>query len=247
LVEQLQSLKNAEGNPISPDVNIMVTTTDLGHPLCSPHERPDYSPARGAPIAQGCNARINRFTGLDEHNPVERLEACTSNCPVDIAPGDQFIHFGATGTNVPNDDVAGALGCLGPQGIDGCGYESPLEAMVQAIDPGKCWNDPKQERCESDPQFANMKRGFLREDATLAVAIITDEADCSVAHPEGFSYFTSDETYWPEDPDGDYRQPTSAVCWSAGVSCDDGDGDGSYESCVSAENGVLHPVERYVS
>ena len=39
-------------------------------------------------------------------------------------------------TNVPGNNVEGALSCIGPQGINGCGYEAPLEAMLQAINPG---------------------------------------------------------------------------------------------------------------
>jgi hypothetical protein len=247
LVAQLQDLKDADGNRVNPDVNIMITTTDMGHPLCSPFQKADYEPAQGKPVYQGCNTRINRFTGLDEENPIQKLEACTANCPVDIGPGDQFIHMDSDGTNVPNDDVAAALSCVGPQGIDGCGYEAPLESMIQAIDPTKCWNDPDQEQCADNPEFSSMKKGFLREGATLAVAIITDEADCSVQTPGGFSYFTDDEQYWAQNPEVDYKQATSAVCWNAGVTCDDANGDGVYEDCHSIEGDALHPVERYTS
>ena len=247
LVEQLQNLTDSEGNPVNPSVQIMVTTTDMGHPLCTPFQKADYTPRQGAPVYEGCNARINRFTGLDVQDPVTIPEACTQNCAADIAPGDQFIRFDAQGSNVPNDDIGAALSCIGPQGIDGCGYEAPLESMVQAINPEACWNNPDQDKCANDPEWSNLKRGFLRPDATLAIAIVTDELDCSVAPPGGFTYFTDDDTHWNQNPEIEISQATSAVCWNAGVQCEDGDGDGVYEACASSDNDVLHPVDRYVS
>ncbi|MEM6290810.1 MAG: hypothetical protein AAGA54_06075 [Myxococcota bacterium] len=246
LVEKLESLQDSEGKMVNPSVNIMVTTTDMGHPLCTPFEKPDYDPRQGAPVYTGCNTRIQRFTGLEEEDPTVVNEACTQNCPTDIAPGQPYIHFDVAKTNVPNDDVAAALSCVGPQGIDGCGYEAPLESMLQAINPTSCWNDPEQERCD-EGEFGSLKRGFLREDATLAVVIITDESDCSVTPPGGFSYFTEDDQFWATNPETDGKQASSAVCWNAGVQCEDSDGDGVYETCSSDDAGALHSVERYTT
>ena len=246
LVDKLQSLKDMDGNPIKPNVNIMVTTTDMGHPLCTAHEKPDYDPQQGAPVYTGCNSRIERFTGLAIEEPIMVPEACTASCPVDIAPGGPFIHFEADKTNVPNDDVAAALSCIGPQGIDGCGYEAPLESMLQALNPDACWNNPDQEHCANDPEWSGVKAGFLRDDAVLGVVIISDEADCSVVPPSGFSYFTDDEQYWNVNPEVLIPQATSAICWKAGVECEDTNDDGIYESCLTSTNeDVLHPVDRY--
>ncbi|MCA9704682.1 MAG: VWA domain-containing protein [Myxococcales bacterium] len=138
LVDELVDLRGSQGDLLAPDVRIMVTTTDMGHPLCTAFYKPDYTPQQGAPIYEGCNARINRFTGIDPNNPIVIEEACTENCPVDVAPQGHFVQFGPMGTNVPNDDVGTALACIGPQGIDGCGYESPLEAMLQALNESAC-------------------------------------------------------------------------------------------------------------
>jgi hypothetical protein len=247
LVERLQNLTDAAGNPVNPSVNIMVTTTDVGHPLCTPFQKADYRPAKGAPIWEGCNARINRFTGLDPNNPKVVEEACTTHCPGDIVPGDPFIHFSINGSNVPNDDIAGALSCIGPQGIDGCGMEAQLESMLQAINPAACWNDPSQEHCQNDPKWSNVKRGFLRPNATLALVIVTDEVDCSNMAPDGFSYFTSENDFWEVNPQIGIAQATSAVCWNAGVTCSGPDANGVFTNCASTDNGVLQPVERYKS
>jgi hypothetical protein len=251
LVQELQNLTDADGQPVDPNVNIMVTTTDFGHPLCTAFQKPDYVPRQGAPVYQGCNSRIQRFTGLDPMDPEVIEEACTENCPADVAPGNHFINFSAFGSNVPDDDVGAALSCIGPQGIDGCGYEAQLEIVLQAINADACWNNPEQPKCDEDPEWADVTEGFLRDDATLAVVLVTDEIDCSVAAPAGYSFFTdiNNTIYWNVNPDPDVMVPqaTSAICFNSGVSCADENGDGIYEGCDPTDSEVLHPIERYIS
>ncbi len=248
LVDRLQNLKDLQGRPLNPSVNIMVTTTDFGHPLCTEHEKVDYDPRQGAPVYTGCNKRINRFTGLGNHDPLVIEEACEQNCPADVEPSDQFIHFDPQGSNVPDDDVGRALSCIGPQGIDGCGYEAPLESMLQAINPDACWNDPDAEGCADSPEWGQFHEPFLRDGAILAVAIITDEVECSVRAPDGFTYFTDEMTteYWETPPGADAPSQSSAICWNAGVTCSGPDANGIYTDCTSATNDVLHPNSRYV-
>ncbi|MCA9652203.1 MAG: hypothetical protein KC501_19975 [Myxococcales bacterium] len=250
LVDELENLKDPNGEPVHPNVNIMVTTTDFGHPLCTAFQKPDYAPRKGAPVYTGCNARINRFTGLGLMDPVVITEACTENCPADRAPADQFINFSVFGSNVPEDDVGAALSCIGPQGIDGCGYEAPLETMLQAINEGACWNNPDQEACDDQPEWADTTKGFLRDDSILGIVIITDEMDCSVQAPNGYSFFTDIENtiYWNINPDLEVPQATSAICFNSGVTCIDANGDGIYEGgCTSSDSEVLHPITRYTS
>ncbi len=234
LIQQLEMLTDEKGNQIDPDVNILVTTTDMGHPSCTPFQPDGYTPAQGRPVNTPCIQRLDDFTGLGS-NPKVIEEACTTGCPVAKGPLDPYIHFDADGTNVPGDDVEGALSCIGPQGINGCGYEAPLESMLQAINPDAEWNQGP--------------RPFLRDDAILAIAIVTDEADCSVRSPDGYAFFTNPmfDTYWEDNPDsGDKTQATSAVCWNAGVDCGSPDQNGEYEDCHSVDTGVLHPIDRYV-
>jgi hypothetical protein len=249
LIEQITSLTDAEGQALNPDVNIMVTTTDFGHPLCTQFQPEEYAPAQGKPIFSGCNTRLDNFTGIDPFSPQEVPEACTEHCPMDITPGgDPFIHFDSLGSNVTFNDIDGALSCMAPQGISGCGYEAPLEAMLQALRPDACWNDPTVQGCDGHPLWHWVRRGFLRPGSTLAIAFITDEEDCSVASPDGFAYFTQEDKkdYWRVHPDLQSKQPSSAICWGAGVTCTDEDGDGDKEECHSRTNSpVLHPVSRY--
>jgi hypothetical protein len=238
LIDKLQALTDKDGAALNPDVNIMVTTTDLGHPQCTPFQPDGYSPAQGAPQSEACINRIEDFEGLGSSAP-SVPEACTNGCPVAVEPIDSFIHFEgpmASVTNVPGNNVKGALSCIGPQGINGCGYEAPLEGMLQAINPGAMWNQGN--------------KPFLRDGAILAIAIITDEVECSVRSPDGYAYFTDQmqNTYWEINPEtGTKTQATSAVCHNAGVNCGAPDGNGVYAGCNSIDTGVLHPLSRYLT
>lgn len=249
LVDRLRNLKGPDGEILNINVNIAVTTSDFDHPLCTPFQPEGYEPAQGEPVFSGCNTRLDAFQNLDPNNPVSIPEACTEACPNDLSPGGApFIHFDAEGTNVPYNDVAGTLSCVGPQGINGCGYEAPLETMLHALRPDQCWNDPDRPGCEEDERWGWVTESFLREGSTLAIGIITDEADCSVASPSGYEFFVDDERkdYWAMNPESEQPEPSSATCWRGGVDCQDEDGDGVYEQCVSTtDRGVLHPVARY--
>ena len=240
LVQQLESLQDADGNEVTPDINIMVTTTDSGNPLCTPFYTEGRSPENGAPISSACTQRLERFTSIGM-DPIDMQAACTSVCPQDVAPEGDFIHLSSSGSNVPDvgaadvngdgiDDspVAQALACIGPQGIDGCGYESPLDSMLQALDPDAPWNSGDTP--------------FLRSGSLLAVAVITDEADCSVTDET----IMMDQGLMETNPDNGNKVPTSAICWNAGVTCEGPDADGVYSSCTSSGSG-LRPVDEYTA
>jgi len=240
LVDRLETLEDSGGNVVNPDVQIMVTTTDFGNPLCTPFQPDGYEPARGAPTVSGCNTRIADFTGLGS-NPDAVPEACTTVCPTDIVPADPFISFGPNGNNVPPDidpadingdgmldsAVAQALSCIGPQGINGCGYEAQLETMLQALNPNADWNTGE--------------RPFLRDGALLAIAMVTDEVECSV---KDYSIM-EDEAFQETNPDNANKQASSAICWNAGVSCNGPDANGIYSDCTSINDQKLQPIERY--
>ncbi|MEZ4451211.1 MAG: VWA domain-containing protein [Nannocystaceae bacterium] len=239
LVERLGELKDSKGKLISADINMMVTTSDMGHPACAPFNKPDYSAAKGAPQNIPCSSQLDRFTSLDGKKSIP--EVCTNACPNGVAPMGPYIHYKVNGaSNVAGDDISGALSCIGLQGIDGCGYEAQLESMMQALNPSAEWNKG------ASP--------FLRDGAVLAVVIVTDEADCSVLAPAGYDYFDDKNAdnpgfnqYWATDPKDQKKKVTSSVCWNGGVNCIDGDNDGVYENCSSSDKGVLHPTtDRYI-
>jgi hypothetical protein len=193
---------------------------------------------------------MGRFTSYDG---LVIEEACTDFCDPEnpVVPSDQFIHFDRFGDNVENGTAAEALGCIGPQGVDGCGYESPLESMLQALYPRACWNDPTECDADDPPTTAP----FLRDGAVLAIAIITDEADCSVKDYT----IMADSDFMEINPDTGAPGASSAICWHAGVTCSDLDPvTGQYSGCVAVNKdgdaavgvpdgeGVLHPLSRYI-
>lgn len=226
----------------SRDVNVLITTTDFGHPLCTSFYKDGYSPAKGAPTTTPCSERIPHFTayGGQPSHP----EVCTNVCPTGTHADGPFVHFNGDDNNVVDaanqgDPVVEALRCMIPQGIDGCGMESPLETMLQALDPGKDWNQGQAP--------------FLRDGSTLAIVLLSDETDCSTLD---YAYFDptnkNDPTYnqyWEDLPGmpGVKGDPTSAVCWNGGMNCNDANQDGTYESCAPADNGVLQSVDRYTN
>ena len=239
LIHGIEDLTDADGNPVQPNVHIMVTTTDAGNVLCDPFYAPGRSPESGTPISSACTDRLERFTSISMP-PVVAESACTTVCPSALAPDGPFIEFSAAGDNVPDvppvdidgdgvddDAIAQTLSCVGPQGIDGCGYESPLESMMLALDDGASWNSG------TNP--------FLRTGGLLAVAVITDEADCSVIDDT----VMMDDSVMELHPETGMPVPTSAICWNAGVTCDGPDGNGEYSNC-SSMGSRLRPVQEYI-
>ena len=239
LVQQLENLTDDEGNQIDLDVHIMVTTTDSGNPLCDPFYHDGREPEMGRPISSACTERLGRFTGLGM-NPVMMESACTEVCPEPVEPDGQYIQFNAGGDNVPDvppadingdgtDDsaLAQALACVGPQGIDGCGYEKPLDSMMRALDPGANWNDSAT--------------GFLRGGGLLGVVVITDEEDCSIANES----VMMDPMFQNTHPDTMEKVPSSAVCWNAGVTCEGPNQNGVYSECRSSGDGSV-AVSEYI-
>lgn len=76
-------------------------------------------------------------------------------------------------------DVAGTFSCVAQVGVEGSAKEMPLEALRMAFD---------------ERQADGTNAGFLRDDALLAVVILTDEDDCSTM---GGSYTIMGSTQQP--------------------------------------------------
>lgn len=223
-----QILHPEDGERIYTNIHIMVTSADVGHALC------EGSPTPGAPVSSACLDRLDDFVLGEGDSALDLSEACTSVCPDPIAPNGDYIRYDEQGTNVPGNDIGKALSCLGPQGVRGCEYEAPLEAMLAALDPEAPWNQGPEP--------------FLREHApTLGIMLITDEPDCSTT-PEGMAAFTdpANDADWEVDPQTGMKAPSSAICWNAGSECGALNMDGQYPGCELEDSGVLYPVSRYI-
>lgn len=121
-------------------------------------------------------------------------------------------------------DLADVFGCIAEIGIDGCGFEQPLESMRRALDNN-----------------AN-NAGFLRADALLAVVIVSDEDDCSTSNTNMFDTSQNDIN----DPLGPL---TSFRCFEFGVVCDPDDPRtvGARSDCASREDSqYTYTVQEYV-
>lgn len=88
------------------------------------------------------------------------------------------------------DAFSEGFACLARVGTDGCGFEQPLEAALKALTPA-----------DSDLRFAGDSRGhgsrenagFLRDDSVLAIVVLTDEDDGSVANSSFVDAITEEE------------------------------------------------------
>jgi hypothetical protein len=104
-------------------------------------------------------------------------------------PAGFFIETDPPNYSAPIGEV---FRCIATLGLNGCGYEQPLEAMRRALDGRNPEND-----------------GFRRQAAPLLVVILTDEDDCSATGPALFV---------PED-DPAIGPASSYRCTEFGILC----------------------------
>ena len=231
-----QFINVLEGEQVGASYRIGVATSDeIGLRATSCRQR------LGDFLWEGALGPNDEFLSLDE-----RQSGCLSACEFDDialsslpdADGNPvfgpWIERSGGTTNLPSGvGMADALKCLGPQGINGFGYEAPLESMRRII----------EENVD----------GFVRDEALLAIIFVTDEADCSMPFQNVDTMFTSlGEPFWADLED----RPTSSACWKAGVTCLGG--PGAYDACVPVDKGwdglpvedpnqsVLYPLDRYI-
>ena len=243
-------IEKLEEETVDANYRIGVTTTDNDNPWCG-----TSTPEGGKLVLSSCMTRLNDF--LFGANVDVRDLACDDICNLDAAAleilpsttdSDEmniprpWLENIEGKKNIPEGtEMAEAFACFGPQGVNGCGFESQLESMYLAL---------VRAQSKDEESF-----GFLRDSAILAVVFVTDEADCSY-NKDWSEIFDQDgkKTFW-SDPEA--VSPTSAVCWNAGVECT-GDPSG-YDACnavnkdvdgnvgVSDAEAVLHPMNRYIN
>lgn len=127
--------------------------------------------------------------------------------------------------NYEGESLEDVFACIANLGTWGCAFEQPLEAMRRAL---------------SDISY---NLGFVRQDARLAVVIVTNEDDCSASTPELFDTSQTDLT----SPLGPL---TSFRCFEHGITCHDDDRfhEGIRTGCLPRDDpeALLHPIGRYV-
>ena len=122
-------------------------------------------------------------------------------------PNGRYISDVSNGSGGRTTNYTGTLEsaftCIAELGTSGCGIEAPLEAMKRALDGSR-------------PENA----GFLRDDAYLAVVILTDEDDASVLDPSIFASLPGSD--FPAQPQNAYHCDTPIV-----------QAPGSYTNCTA--------------
>lgn len=140
---------------------------------------------------------------------------------------DTLNSDGITRTTNYTGDLKTAFSAIASAGANGCGFEQHIEAAKQALLPTNTAN-----------------AGFLRSDAYLAIIIVGDEDDCSMAHSTLIG------------PDTNTLGPLQSFrCTRFGVICDQGGADpsamnvvGPKGSCHSNESGqYLTKIADYVT
>ena len=233
------------------DYRIAVTTTDVGNPWCTA-----TGSEQGRLVLTSCRSRLSDFVFEGATTIDATQEACLDACGLDSLvieatatdedatprPRPWIESEGGVSNVGGGASVAQALQCALPQGINGCGFEAPLEAMRSAF---ARFDLPSEDSA-----------GFHRSDALLYVVFVTDEADCSYNRDQEIVFLPEgNRVFWSLPDEG---SPTSAVCWNAGVKCTGS--SPTYDNCVPADydvdgnelsdadaaaNAALHPVSRY--
>ena len=190
----------------------------------------------GATGAPGCDPSPGGQRGL-----LQTLgRAAQSDCVPPVAA--RFIEYSTApggSTNVPvSQGLAATFTCMASVGAQGCGFEHQLESVFAALHN----NDENA--------------GFLRPDAALAVAFLTNEDDASA--PPTTDVFDKNQTNLYGYQDSYSRQTRFAVqcCPPGAAACKEGqlefppygDSLGGLAGCRAAPNppGRQFAIDRYV-
>jgi hypothetical protein len=195
-----------------PNVHIGVATSDMGTQGAL-DTNPNFGPPAGGGVAGSC-------TGLGKDGVLQTFGQqanVTGPFIVDVADP-------TTGMRMPNykGDLATVFGLIATEaGARGCGFEQHLAAVKRALS-----NQANQ--------------GFLRDNAYLAVIIIADEDDCSLAH---YSTLATDNT-----SNARLGELQSFRCTRFGVLCNQG-GQDTDQMNQTGPKGQCHPSddETYLS
>jgi hypothetical protein len=183
--------------PAADDVRVAVVSTDMGLQWGgNPYQDGDGWPT-GLP--QGCSAvgDDGRFKSylqgktINLQSGVIPCDESNAQCPpgwdceqigvggigVCLEPNDNGANqacpafdgtWAETNGQDPNDVLAMQVACLSALGTSGCGFEQQLQSAAVAVS--------REDQAE-----------FIRNDALLAVILVTDEEDCSIENKALFS------------------------------------------------------------
>ena len=117
--------------------------------------------------------------GDDQGNFQQGPGGAGAGACVHLHAGETFLKTGdGTSVDPPNfdGDAATTFQCMALLGDTGCGFESQFESVYYALTKAAKLPGP------DDAAHDSHNGGFLRDDAMLAIVMLTNEDDCSVAH-----------------------------------------------------------------
>ncbi|MFH2007268.1 MAG: vWA domain-containing protein [bacterium] len=234
----MTELRNMTGG--LPNVHLGVTSTDLGTGMFQITYCEQQGGDAGGLMTGACANPTGGAPYIIDVEPqsCEITKEPTGNCSAHTCSqthcafesSTQFAVDAATGCprcrNYQNEELEDVFACIADLGTMGCGFEQPLESMYKALDTGNAANT-----------------GFIRENAFLAILLITDEDDCSGSTPQLYDNTQTDinSTLGPL---------TSYRCFEFGISCDINSRthQGTRQNCVPREDGaaLLQPLSRYI-
>ncbi|MFH2006510.1 MAG: hypothetical protein ABI333_07995 [bacterium] len=222
-----------------PSLHLGVTSTDLGTGMFQITRCEEMGGDAGALLTGACPNPTGAPYIIDvepqscEITKLPNGTCSTHNCGQANCSHENsttLVMDAATGCprcrNYQSETLEDVFSCVANVGTMGCGFEQPLESMYKALDYANTANS-----------------GFLRDDAFLAVVILTDEDDCSASTAQLFDNTQTDinSTLGPL---------TSYRCFEFGIACDINSRthQGLRQNCVPREDAgaLLHPVSRYV-
>ena len=158
-----------------PDLHAAVITSDLGI---------------GSDQIPGCNSTGGN-RGEFQFGVGQGAVGCTET---GLAAGATFVRTTGGADPVSNftGDVTQVLQCLLPVGTSGCGFEQPLASLVRALG------------ADGAPA-PGLNQQFLRDDAVLAIVMLTDEDDCSARDVGFYDVTTNTDLTSLLGPPGNFR------------------------------------------
>ena len=173
--------------PAVESLHVAVITPDLGYSTFPPRE--DLTAGvHFDPPAECSSVGKAGFMQVVGRSGSPRMD-CSAQTP---PPGTRYLNFPEPGFS--QADFISDVTCVTGQD-NGCGFEQQLEAVLASA------RNPAND-------------GFNRDDALLAVIMITDEDDCSTTDPQVFDTVPrpSNPYQGPPDPVEDFVQP-NLRCW----------------------------------
>lgn len=162
-----------------------------------------------------------------------------------LAAGATFVADDATGvtknfTLVDPMGISAVLQCLLPVDESGCELAQPLASAARAL--GADGRPPPAQNA-----------GFLRDDADLAIVVLTAQDDCSIPPGSGLFSGSSTKVSDPLGPRSPYRcNEFGHLCGGlAPPRASPNPGDltttATLDDCVSNEDGLLTPIASFVA